>query len=347
MKSRYLLASAVLLALLTSTASAIDSIKTSKASISGAIEQMGKFEVKIKKTGGASETVQVNEIETIRFDGEPAQLNLVRSAVNGGRYQDAIDTADKISIEGIERLEIKQELEFFKAISLARLALSGNGDANAVNEAGKTMRDFVTKNPGSYHFVEASEALGDLFLAAGAVDRAVEQYATLEQAPWADVKMRGAVAKGRALQASDKNAEALAAYEAALALASGGSGELVEAQKQAATIGKAACLAETGKHDEGIKLLEEVIAKADPEQAQLHALAYNALGNCQRKAKNAKAALMAYLHVDVLYSTYPSAHAEALSNLAELWQEVGNAERSAQAEQVLIERYANSKWAKK
>jgi len=49
----------------------------------------------------------------------------------------------------------------------------------------------------------------------------------------------------------------------------------------------------------------------------------------------------------VLYNTFPLAHAEALSNLSELWKETGNAERSAQAEQVLIERYSNTKWGKK
>lgn len=342
--TRPVVAALALVMLLTASASAIDAIKTSKASISGSIEEMGKYEVKIKRAGDKVDAVPTNDIETIRFDGEPPQLNLVRGAVNGGRYEEALKSLEKLTTAGVERLEVRQEIDYFRAISTARLALAGTG---SVPEAGKLMSAFVTNNPGSYHFLEASETLGDLLVAVNSTDNAVKQYTSLEQAPWVDVKMRGGVAKARALQGDKKYAEAQAAYEAALALAGGATGAAVDTQKQAATIGKASCMAETGKHTEAAKLLEEVIAKADPENAQLHALAYNALGNCLRKSSNPKGALLAFLHVDVLYNTFPLAHAEALSNLTELWKETGNAERSAQAEQVLLERYSNTKWGKK
>jgi tetratricopeptide (TPR) repeat protein len=335
------------LALLASIAAVAqaDTVRTSKASISGSIEEMTKHEVKIKRTGSDKvETVPTNEVESIRYDGEPAQLNLIRSAVNGGRYEEALKGLEKLSTDGIKRKEIVEEIEYFKAIATARLALAGAGPT--VSDAGSLMNKFVTQHPDSYHFLEASEVLGDLFIAVKKTDEALKSYAALEQAPWTDMKMRGGVAKGRALQASDKYVDALAAFEGVLKQAGDASGDMVETQKQAALVGKASCLAETGKAAEGIKLLEEVIAKADPEQVELHAQAYNALGNCYRKSKNDKAALMAYLHVDVLYNSNPAAHAEALANLKDLWKSVGNAERSAQAEQVLLERYANSRWAK-
>ena len=35
-----------------------------------------------------------------------------------------------------------------------------------------------------------------------------------------------------------------------------------------------------------------------------------------------------FLHVDVLYSTVPDAHAEALAHLVPLWKAVGQEERS-------------------
>ncbi len=75
---------------------ALDSIKTSKALISGSIVEMGKYTVKIKRTGDREETVQVNEIEYIRLDGEPAQFNIIRSAINAGRYKDALEGLDKL-----------------------------------------------------------------------------------------------------------------------------------------------------------------------------------------------------------------------------------------------------------
>jgi tetratricopeptide (TPR) repeat protein len=339
-----ILAAVALVAWMAGSAQA-DTVRTAKASITGAIEGITKYEVKIKRNAPEKvETVPANEIESIRFDGEPAQLNLVRSAVSGGRYEEALRGLEKLATDGIQRKEILQEIEYFKAISTARLALAGAGAT--VNEAGTLMNGFVAKNPESWHFLEASEVLGDLLIAINKPDDALKHYASLEQAPATSTKMRGGVAKGRALQASKKFDEALAAFEDVLKQAGDASAEGVEAQKQAAIVGKATCLAETGKAVEGVKLLEEVIAKADPEQAELHAQAYNALGNCHRQAKNDKAALMAYLHVDVLYNSNPSAHAEALANLKDLWKSVGNAERSAQAEQVLLERYANSRWAK-
>jgi hypothetical protein len=55
---------------------------------------------------------------------------------------------------------------------------------------------------------------------------------------------------------------------------------------------------------------------------------------------------LAYLHVDVLYSSVPDAHAEALSNLIPLWQAVGQEERAREARKTLEQRYAGSKWAK-
>jgi tetratricopeptide (TPR) repeat protein len=343
MRLRHLLALTAVLCLSTTPAWAIDSIKTSKALVSGNLQEIGKYVVKIKRTGDREEEIQVNEIEYIRYDGEPAQLNLIRGAVNGGRYKDALEGLDKLKDENL-KVDIKQEIEFFRAVSSSRLALAGEG---SVNDAGKLMNTFVSGNPTSWHYLEACEVLGDLLVAINNFPLAQQRYGELEQAPWVDVKMRGGVLKGRALQGEGKFDEAAAAFDKALALAEGSSGELIDAQKQAATIGKAVSLAQTGKSAEATKLLEDVIAKADPEQSELHALAYNALGGCYRKAGNSKAALLAYLHVDVLYNNYANAHAEALSNLSQLWKEVGNADRALESEQVLTERYPSSKWAKK
>jgi tetratricopeptide (TPR) repeat protein len=333
----------VVLVLFAAPAWAIDQIKTPKALIGGTISEIGKYTVKIKRTGDREETVQVNEIEYIRFDGEPAQLNLIRSTLNAGRYKDALEGLNKLNLDNAKP-GVQQEVEFFRAVASARLALAGEG---TVADAGKLMNAFVQAHSNSWHYLEACEVLGDLFVAINNYPLAQQKYGELEQAPWANMKMRGGVLKGRALQGEGKFDEAAAAFDAVLKLAATESGELIDAQKQAATIGKAACLAQTGKQAEAIQLLEEVIAKADPEQAELHALAYNALGASYRKAGNTKGALLAYLHVDVLYNSYSSAHAEALANLAQLWKEIGNADRALESEQLLAERYPSSKWNKK
>ena len=84
-----------------------------------------------------------------------------------------------------------------------------------------------------------------------------------------------------------------------------------------------------------------------PNKPELYARAYNnTLGNCLLKADRKKEALLAFLHVDQLYANHPLAHAEALKNLVALWSELGNPQRSAEAQQMLKARYGNTRWGK-
>ena len=93
-------------------------------------------------------------------------------------------------------------------------------------------------------------------------------------------------------------------------------------------------------------MINDVIARADPEASLLHGMAYNALGRCHQKAGNTKDALLAFLHVDVLYSGYADAHAEALHAMIPLWEAIGQNARAQQARNTLAERYPNSRWAR-
>ena len=82
----------------------------------------------------------------------------------------------------------------------------------------------------------------------------------------------------------------------------------------------------------------------DDQQATL-ARAWNCIGDCQRAGNNEKAALMAYLHVDILYAGAPAEHAESLYWLTTLWESAGHPERSVDAKSRLQAQYASSKWA--
>jgi tetratricopeptide (TPR) repeat protein len=175
-------------------------------------------------------------------------------------------------------------------------------------------------------------------------DSAQKQYAELSKTPWPDYKMRAGVASGRSLQAQGKHAEAIQQFETVLAMPD----DSAEAknEKLSATLGKAVSMAESGKVDEAAGLIEKIIQDADPQQHELQARAYNALGTCYEKAKRNKEALMAFLHVDVLYSTVPEAHAEALAHLVPLWQAVGQSDRARESSELLQQKYSRSKWAK-
>ena len=53
-------------------------------------------------------------------------------------------------------------------------------------------------------------------------------------------------------------------------------------------MGKAVCLAETGKVAEGIAMLQELINKNDPQDSLPFGRIYNALGRCYVKENKAK-----------------------------------------------------------
>ena len=247
----------------------------------------------------------------------------------------------RIDRSKISRDLIREDIEFYEAYCGAQLALGGNGD---ITDAGRKLNEFVREHPKSFHYLEAVETMGDLLMASDKFAAAQRQYAELAKAPWPDYKMRAGVLLGRTLAAQDKHDLAIKEYDAVLATS--GNDAAAKEQKLSASLGKAVSLAATNQLDEAVGLVEQMILDTDPEQKELQARAYNALGDSYQRAGRTKDALLAYLHVDVLYSTVPDAHAEALSHLATLWDAVGQSARARAARQSLDQQYRGSRWAK-
>jgi tetratricopeptide (TPR) repeat protein len=333
----------IMLAVCATTVSAetTDRVRLARGSEAGEVKTMTPYEVTIDKGAAGSRPLPVNEVRSIVFEGEPAELTQARVAAGNGAFAKAQALLGKIAADQVGREFVKQEIEFYKAYCAARLALSGEGE---IAEAGKQLNLFVRNHPDNFHFLEASEMMGDLLMASGRYDFAEKQYAELTKAPWPAYKMRAAVSLGRSLQAQNKHAEAIQQFDAALATVDDGAD--AQNQKLSATLGKAVSLSETGKGEDAVKIIQKVIQDADPQQKELHARAYNALGNCYEKSKQTKDALFAFLRVDVVYSNVPEAHAEALAHLVSLWKEVGHEDQSREAREMLLQRYGNSKWAK-
>jgi tetratricopeptide (TPR) repeat protein len=341
--SRIAALAACLLAVPALSRAADDTIKKvgETATIKCSISSITKDEVKYEKSG-KEETLPTYEIESIRLADEPAQLNLIRNMSNNGAYENALKAIDKINADSIDKPEVKGELQYLRAYCNARLALGGSGD---VGDAGRQVKEFIDNNSNSHHYYPANELAGDLLVALGKYDAATNFYKKLGTAPASPWKIKAGIDTGRAKLAEKKYPDALKEFETALGLTD--NDKSPESQKLAAMLGKAACLAQTGKPDEGVKLAEEVITKLPAEEVDLHAWAYVVLGNCYRQIPNhTKQALLAFLHVDVLYFSNPQWHAEALWNLASLWQELKKIDRATQASAMLKERYPNSTWAK-
>jgi tetratricopeptide (TPR) repeat protein len=295
----------------------------------------------VVENGPIKKEVPVNEIISIEYDEEPNELsNIVRNAYEDARFADALAAVNRLDISEIKRPEVLQDVAFYKAASMARLALGGSGSPQ---DAGRLLAAFESKESGSYHYLEVCELLGDLLVAAGKVDNAQKYYDKLASSSFPEYKLKAGVLGARALESQKKYEEAIAKYDEVI----NGVGDSKEAvsQKLAATCGKASALAATGKTDEAIKMVEEVIAKAEATDLELHARAYNALGSCYRSAGKKKEALHAYLHTDLLFAAFPEQHAEALAALSLLWKDADKADRADQAKATLKERYPGSRWA--
>jgi tetratricopeptide (TPR) repeat protein len=336
--------------LLVSDAAAIDSVKKigNAPRISGIVRSVSPTEVTIEAAGSVQK-IPVTEIEAVEFEGEANEMKLARSALKTGGDQNALKFLDTINPATVTKKEIKQDLAFYRAQAQARLALRGAGN---VKNAGAEVFNFVNTNTDSYHFLQAQEILGELLVADGNVTAALTAFAVLDQSPFDEYKMRAGVARGRALMTQQKFPEAQAEFEKVLALPFNPmtqKGTPSESQRFAAVLGKAQCQANTQAYDEAIKELEgNVIPNLNVEESKLQAAAYNTLGNCyNQKPDGKKSALLAFLHVDVLYRMVPSEHAEALYNLGVLWEDLGKTERAQEARTTLNRLYPGSSWAAK
>ena len=320
---------------------ALDQVYTTKGGVpaKGTItDAMTKDNVTLDMTGVARQ-FPINEIARVVFGDEPQQLSNARNSVAAGNYESALESLKAIPGGSLVRPHILQDAQFYLALCQGKIAMTAGGD-RAKAEA--DLSAFARTYPNNYHFYEAAELLGDMAMSSGRYDVAVKYYNPLASAPFEDVKMRANNNKARALVGQKKYAEALQSYDDVIA--GNGAGTEATAQKQFAAVGRAHCLGETGKPEEGVKILEDIIAKNDAEDIKLFARAYNALGACHMKAGRNKEAMLAYLHTDVMFSADAEAHAEALYNLIKVWTALNKAERAAQARATLREKYGGSIW---
>ncbi len=342
MKMRWLVGVAVMSLALAGVAQALDTVKTTKAPVPGRVVSVTAVTVELEQgMNKPPREIPVNQIQTILYDREPPDLRAAKNHVLAGRYAEALAAIERIKTEG-NRPEIEQDIEFYRALCAAKLALAGGGK---ISEAGRLMKAFADANSKSYHYFEASEIVGDLLVAVHRYAMAAEYYDRLDKAPWPDYKMRAGVAAGRALLAQGKADEAQAAFDKVIAIDA--EGELAQGQRTLARLGKARALLAAKKTEAAIKLATEVLKATDAEDVPLLAQGYNVLGTAYRQAGRTEEALLAFLHVDVLYASLPDAHAEALANLAELWEQAHKTERANHARKVLEEQYPDSPWAKK
>lgn len=335
------LATVLFVAPIAAAAEFTDRIRTTGGSEAGQITVSSPLELSLDKGTTGIEKIPVNQIRSVLLDEEPTELTQARLNAKNGGFTTALERLQQIDLSKIDRELVREDVEFYLAYCAAQQALAGQGE---VTDAGRKLNEFVRNHPQNFHYLEAVETMGDLLMAAGKYPAAQRQYSELAKAPWPDYKLRAGVLLGRTLQAQDKHQEAIREFDTVLA--ANDISDAAKEQKLSASLAKAVSLSASNELDQAVGLIEQMILDTDPEQKELQARAYNNLGNSYEQAGRTKDALLAYLHVDVLYSTVPDAHAEALSHLATLWDSVGQSNRAREAKQMLTDKYGGSRWAK-
>ena len=276
MNRKYLFSAACAWLAAVANCAALDSIKTKAGGILCKIVASSPVKVSIEQGANSeSKEIPVNQIDVIYYSEEPASLKNAKNNILAGHDEEALNMLAHLKTDLISRRELREDIEFYTALSSAHLAIGGTGK---IADAGRLMTAFIKDFPESYHYFQACEVVGDLLAANRSFAQAEEYYAKVAKAPWPDYQMRARVAMGHALLANGKNSEAMDAFEKVLA--NPAEDTLSQAQNLAAILGKSAALVAMKKSDEAIAPVNSFLNSADPEDAASMARAYNVLGAC-------------------------------------------------------------------
>ena len=281
--------------------------------------------------------VAVASITRITLADDPPGLQSVRSSVEGGNLEQASRRISTMKPAVGSRDVVKQDIAYYQALVNARLAMKGTGTVTA---AVRQMVDFLKKNPRSFRFYAACEVLGDLAMNLERYDTAASYYKRIDAAQSRALKTRSRILQGYAWLRQGDADKSASLFEQAVSSED-------DRLKALGQIGLASCRAKQGRPEEGIEMVEKIIAENDATDVELFARAYNAQGRCFEAAQKNEDAVLAYLHTDMLFYRDFDAHAEALFRLSKLWPTINKPAEATKTRQLLKRVYAATPWAKK
>ena len=155
---------------------AVDQIRLVNGSrLEGNIGSASATELSIN-VKGSKRIAKVNEVKSVSFADEPAELTAGRNRVMAGKFAQALADLKKLNPASINRVIVSRDLQFYLAFAQAKVALSVGGDKP---EATNAMLAFVRADPNNFHFFSAAEILGDLSVAQGDYASAVKYYSAI------------------------------------------------------------------------------------------------------------------------------------------------------------------------
>lgn len=317
--------------------------KSNSTPAQGTVTSVSRTEIKVKPRIGDEITVPISDVERVRWDGEPAGLNLARSNELAGNFEKALEGYAKAATDYAgNNKNLTSDLEFLVARTTAKAALA---DPALLPEASTLLEKFRTDNSQSFRYFECVYYLGEVYMAAKDFAQARTAFDELRQSPLKAYQMMSNVSNARLLLAEGKLAQARALFAEVAGEQASTPAEL--SRKYEAMLGKAACEQQAQQYGDAIKTLESVVEVVPPTDTKTLAEAYVLLGDCYRDQNKIKEAVLAYLHVDVLFANEKTVHPEALYGLARLWASAGHPERGAEAEARLEANYPNNEWTQR
>jgi tetratricopeptide (TPR) repeat protein len=345
-----MVAAACLVAWATPAARAADPVEAvlfrpgARAGIECEVVSVTPTEVEIDR-GEKVEKIPVEQIDQLSFTAEPDALRDARAALDRGDFAQAAEELGRMEAGDLDGLPplIVAEYDYVKAAAGGGKVAGGGGDLAAGEKA---VRAYLAKHAGSHHFFPMQELLSTLLARGGKFDDAAAALAPLDKGS-PTFRVRAAAGRGRLLFDQRKYAEASREFVTASQLPTDPQDKASAAQKLSAEVGQARCLARLGKADDAIAAISKVIDGSAPADDRVLGEAYNALGDVHRVAGKDQDAIVAFLTVDLVYNKDGDNEAEALFNLAQLWDAAKSPLRAKKTRQDLLDQYPDTVWARK
>ncbi|MCA9079574.1 MAG: tetratricopeptide repeat protein [Planctomycetaceae bacterium] len=334
---------------LSATAADIDTVyrKSDGKSVGGEITAVSKTEVVVtQKVGNKEEHIPANDILFVEWKAEPIGLGLARSNERAGNFSEALEGFQQALGEAAGgSKDLKGSIEFLIAQTSAKVAFA---DATQTAVAIEKLNAFLSANRDHYRYYDAQLLLGQIALSAKDAAAAETAYSLVEQAPWLDYQLAGRNGQANAKLAGGDISGAKSIFDQVASASTTTPAET--GRKLEGMLGQAECLKQQNNYAEALTILVQVIDQASAKDTRVLAQAYIKQGDCYlADGQQYKAAVVAYLHVDVIPSlaAHVDLHAEALYQLTKLWPAVDQPARAAEASAKLETEYPNSEWTKK
>lgn len=301
--------------------------------VRGQIQSESPGEV-VVKLGTSTTAVPTDQIASIRYDGQPATLQLAETRESAGQLAEAAELFKKAAGEAAGKPYVMQMALYREASALADLALV---EPDRTKEAKDRLLRFVQAHPSSRHIIPAREDLARLQLNTGDFAGAEATIAELAKLPKA--ADRAGVLRAKVLARQGRHDEAVSELDRLIATFPDRSTGQREAR-----LAKAESLVGMKKYKEAESLVRQVIAAAPAEDVAAQSAACNTLGDSLRADNRPKEALLAYLHTDLLYSKDKQEHPRALFQIEKLFRLLKQDGRADEYAQRLRQEYPHSQW---